>query len=467
MIHPDSDSGELKALASATSDSHAIARHDPYAALRVPAFRRYMIGNFLAILGLQMQSAAIGLELYRRTKAPIALALVGLVQVLPVLGLAVVAGHVADRFNRRNVIMTAVLIISAGSAGLANLSAAHAPVAWMYGCLFFAGLARAFQQPAKASMLPQLVKRRDFPNAVTWNSAAFQLASVLGPAMAGIVISIFKGAAMVFVFDASFALCFFGILSTIHYRRRNVEKQPFTAENLAVGIRFVWRNKVILAASSLDMFGVLFGAAVALVPIYADDILKVGNIGYGMMMAAPAAGAVAMSFVLSHLPPMQHAGKTLLCAVTGFGVATVVFGFSRWFPLSLAMLFMTGAMDNISVVVRQSLIQLLTPDEMRGRVSAINGMFISVSNEVGDIESGTVAQAFRSANFSTASSATISAVTGGAGTLAVVAIIAWLFPQLRGYGKLDSGVAGSSHAPSPSETVVADASQSEAPRAAG
>jgi MFS family permease len=236
----------------------------------------------------------------------------------------------------------------------------------------------------------------------------------------------------VYVFDASFALCFFGILSTIRYRRRAAPKQPFTAENLVVGIRFVWRNKVILAASSLDMFGVLFGAAVALVPIYAEDILKVGNIGYGMMMAAPAAGAVGMSFVLSHLPPMKHAGRTLLYAVTGFGLATIVFGFSRWFPLSLAMLFVTGAMDNISVVVRQSLIQLLTPDEMRGRVSAVNGMFISISNEVGDMESGTVAQIF---------TPTFSAVSGGAGTLAVVGIIAWLFPQLRQYGRLGSGVA--------------------------
>jgi MFS family permease len=416
-------------------------------------------------LGLQMQSAAIGLELYRRTKAPLALALVGLVQVLPVLGLAMIAGHVADRFNRKRVIMTAVLVISSASAGLANLSSIHAPVAWMYGCLFFAGLARAFQQPAKASMMPHLVRRRDFPNAVTWNSAAFQLASVLGPAAAGLVITVFKGTTMVYVFDASFALCFFGILSTISYRRRAGGKQPFTAENLAAGIRFVWRTKIILAASSLDMFGVLFGAAVALVPIYADDVLKVGNIGYGLMMAAPAAGAVAMSFILSHLPPMKHAGKTLLWAVTGFGVATIVFGCSRWFPLSLAMLFMTGAMDNISVVVRQSLIQLLTPDEMRGRVSAVNGMFISISNEVGDIESGTVAQAFRSANFSSAASATISAVSGGVGTLAVVGIIAWLFPQLRKYGRLDSSIA---EAPSaPVAAVFAETCESEAPRTAG
>ncbi len=203
------------------------------------------------------------------------------------------------------------------------------------------------------------------------------------------------------------------------------------------------------------MFGVLFGAAVALLPIYAKDILKVGSVGFGVMQAAPALGAIATAFLLSYRKPMRHAGRSLLLAVTGFGIATVVFGFSRWFPLSVAMLFMTGAMDNISVVVRQSLIQLLTPDEMRGRVSAINGMFISISNEVGDIESGTVAQIF---------TPTISAVSGGIGTLVVVAIVAWLFPQLRHYGRLDSAV---KEAPSPENALGVESQESEAPRTAG
>lgn len=440
--------------------------HDPYAALRVPAFRRYMAGNFLAILGLQMQSTAVAWDVYGRTGQPFSLALVGLVQVLPVLMLAVFAGHVADRFNRRRIVMGALLVISAGSVGLALVSALQAPVAITYACLFTAGLARAFQQPAKASLLPQLVPRKIFPNAVTWNAAAFQLASVLGPAAAGAIIAILHSTSIVFVCDASFALCFCGILSQIRYRRKKTrEPQTFSTKNLAAGMRFVWQNKVILAASSLDMFGVLFGAAVALLPIYAKDVLKVGSVGFGIMQAAPAVGAIAMAFVLSHRKPMRHAGRSLLWAVTGFGAATVVFGFSRWFPLSVAMLFMTGAMDNISVVVRQSLIQLLTPDEMRGRVSAINGMFISISNEVGDIESGSVAQAFRSANFSSAVSATISAVSGGMGTLAVVAIIAWLFPQLRHYGRL--GGEAAKEPLSPEAAVESEAIQSKAPRTAG
>ncbi|HEY2762008.1 MAG TPA: MFS transporter, partial [Pirellulales bacterium] len=274
------DSGTFAQLTD--SGRNARVGHDPYSALRVPAFRRYMGGNFLAILGLQMQSAAVAWEVYDRTGAPISLALVGLVQVLPVLGLAIFAGHVADRFNRRYIIMSAVVAISACSAGLAVVSALQGPVWMIYACLFLAGIARAFQQPAKASMMPLLMKRRDFPNAVTWNSAAFQLASVLGPALAGVIIAVFKKPAIVFVCDSSFALCFLAILTRVRYRRRNNSgPQPFNFENLAAGAKFVWNTKIILAASTLDMFGVLFGAAVALLPIYAKDVLKVGSVGFG------------------------------------------------------------------------------------------------------------------------------------------------------------------------------------------
>jgi MFS family permease len=403
-------------------------RHDPYAAFRFRNFRRYVTGNFLSILGLQMQTAAVAKELYDRTGKPYSLALIGLVQVLPVLGLALLAGHAADRYNRRYIIMAAVLTISVASLAMAFISYHQAPVSLAYACLFAAGLARAFQQPAKSAILPNLVPRRIFPNAVTWNMSAFQLASVLGPAAAGVVMGLTKSYAVVYLCDASFALCFVGVLTQIRYRRQSAVPQPFNKENLSAGVKFVWQNKVILAATTLDMFGVLFGAAIALIPIYAKDILKVDDFGYGVLMAAPAAGAVLMSFVLSHRPPMKHAGRSLLLAVTGFGVATIVFGLSTSFPLSVAMLFLTGVLDNISVVVRHSMIQLLTPDHMRGRVSAVNGMFISVSNEVGDIESGSVAQAF---------GPVFSAVSGGLGTLAVVGIVAWFFPQLRRYGRLD------------------------------
>ena len=264
--------------------------HDPYAALRVRDFRLYMTGNFLSILGLQMQSAGVAWEVYDRTGMAMSLALVGLVQVLPVLGLAIFAGHVADRFSRRRVVMTALVFISASSAGLAVITAMRGPIVLMYGCLFIAGVARSFQQPAKSSLMPTLVKRSVFPNAVTWNATAFQFASVLGPAAAGAIIAITKSTAIVFICDATFALGFCALLSQMRMRKRVKLKQPFTAENLAVGIKYVWRNKVILGASLLDMFAVLFGAAVALLPIYAKDILKVGATGYGIMQAAPAVG---------------------------------------------------------------------------------------------------------------------------------------------------------------------------------
>ena len=403
--------------------------HDPYAAFRFRNFRRYITGNFLSIVGVQMQTAAVIKELYDRTGKPLSLALIGLVQVLPVLGLALVAGHVADRYNRRYVIMAAVSTMSVASLSMAFISYGQAPVSLAYACLFATGLARAFQQPAKSAILPNLVPRRIFANAVTWNMSAFQLASVVGPAAAGVVMGVTKSYAAVYLCAASFALCFVGVLTQIRYRRQSVQPQPFNKENLSAGIKFVWQNKVIFAATMLDMFGVLLGAAIALIPIYAKDILKVDDFGYGVMMAAPAAGAVLMSFVLSHRPPMKNAGRSLLLAVTGFGIATIVFGYSTSFPLSVAMLFLTGVFDNISVVVRHSLIQLLTPDQMRGRVSAVNGMFISVSNDVGDIESGAVAQA---------TTPVFAAVSGGLGTLVVVGIIAWLFPQLRRYGRLDS-----------------------------
>src|SRR4029079_18541157 len=235
--------------------------------------------------------------------------LVGLVQVLPVISLALLSGHVADRFNRRYVIMTALLVIVFSSTGLAFVSSSpNSPTALIYGCLCFAGVARAFQQPAKSSLMPQLVPRADFPNAVTWNSAAFQMAAVLGPALAGGLIAIFHSATAVFVFDVVAALMFFTVLSQIHYRRPAREHHSLSIENLAAGARFVWHNKIILAASSLDMFAVLLGGAVALCPIYAEEILHVGSFGYGCMQAAPAAGAVVMSFIISHRRPMQRAG---------------------------------------------------------------------------------------------------------------------------------------------------------------
>jgi MFS family permease len=286
--------------------------------------------------------------------------------------------------------------------------------------------------------MPQLVSRNVFPNAVTWAISGFELASMAGPALGGAVIAIFHSAIPVYIFATATSIFYVLMLSLLN-------KQSYTArpespakpekaaagtnfQSLAVGFKYVWKTKLLLATMTLDLFAVLFGGAVALLPIYSRDILKVGPTGLGWMQAAPSFGAVMMALLMTHLPPLQKAGKTLLWAVAGFGAATIVFGLSRSFPLSLLMLFLTGAFDNISVVVRQTLVQMLTPDEMRGRVSAVNGMFINASNELGRFESGAAAALL---------GPILSVVGGGIGTIVVVIASAVTWPELRLFGRLD------------------------------
>jgi MFS family permease len=403
------------------------AAHDPYAALRLWDFKLYLVGNVLAIFGMQMQTVAVQWEIYERTKSPLALGLVGLVQFLPVISLTLPAGHEADRSHRKAIVMIAMLSIACGSLALAWISRTQGDIAWMYLVLLLSGVARAFLQPAKASLLPHIVPREVFSNAVTWNMSGFQLAAILGPAAGGQIIGYAKVAWPVYLLDAFSTFAFFVLLAMVHVPRHAVTASAATGRALLASLRFVWGNKTILAAITLDMFAVLLGGAVALLPIYADDILDVGPRGLGWLRTAPALGALVFSFVLAHRPPLEHAGKTLLWVVAGFGLATIVFGVSRSYPLSLAVLFLTGAFDIVSVVIRHTLVQLLTPDEMRGRVSAINSVFIGASNELGAFESGLVAQLF---------TPTLSVVSGGVGTILVVAAIAWLWPELRRYGRL-------------------------------
>jgi MFS family permease len=419
--------------ASSTSSDLPSPEHDPYAALRIRDFRLYLTGMFLSNVGLHMQTLAVFREVYERSdRSRYAIGLVGLVQVLPVVLLALLAGHVADRLNRKYVVMAALVAIAAASAGLAIVSLLQAPIGLMYGCLFISGVARAFLQPARAALLPQLVSREKLTNALTWATTGFQLAAVIGPAIGGLLIGWFHGEhfrfSLVYLYDATAAIAFCSLVALIRYKRGPVEHHPMTVHNLAAGITFVLKNKVVLGAICMDMFAVLFGGAVALLPIYADEILHIGATGQGWLQAAPAIGALLMSFVQSHRPPLKQAGRAFFLAVATFGVATIIFGLSRSFPLSWIMLFITGAADNISVVVRHSLVQLLTPDAMRGRVSAINGMFISISNELGGFESGMVAGL---------TSPMFAVVSGGIGTLLVVAAAAWFVPQLRRFGRLD------------------------------
>jgi MFS family permease len=373
-------------------------------------------------MGQQMLSVGIGWELYERTHSALALGLVGLVQVLPVIFLALLAGQVADQFDRRRIVLITQGVLALCSIGLALISYGQGLVLLIYLCLFIIGTARAFNNPARAALLPQLVPKEIFSNAVTWNSSGFQLAAMLGPALAGLLIAVQKSATWVYIFCALSALIFFGCLFLIKGRQAERSKEPVTFKSLAAGFSFVWQTKIILAAITLDLFAVLLGGATTLLPIFAKDILHVGPDGLGWLRAAPAIGAFIMALTITYLPTMSQAGKTLLWAVGGFGAATIGFGLSQSFWFSLFMLVMIGALDSISVVVRQTLVQLRTPDEMRGRVSAVNGMFISTSNELGGFESGLAASLF---------GPVLAVVGGGIGTIAVVIAVAIIWPEIR------------------------------------
>jgi MFS family permease len=433
-MQPDSESSDP---APAPASAPAAPIHDPYAALRVPEYRRYLAGHVIGVLGLQMQAVAVGWEIYRRTGNKLSLGLVGLVQVLPMLLLALPAGQAIDRFDRRRIVTLAAGLFALAAAGLAAVTAWQLDIRLMYGCLLVAGIARTLQQPAKASFLPQIVPWERFSNAVTWNMWGFQVAASVGPALGGLVIYLTGGAAAVFVLDCLAAVAFLVLLSTITSPRRDpLPPEQVTLRSLGAGLGFVWRNKILLGALTLDMLAVLLGGAVALLPVYARDILKVGPMGLGFMQAAPAVGAGAMAVIMAHRPPMAKAGKALLWSVAGFGAATIVFGVSRWFWLSLAMLFLTGAFDNISVIVRHTLVQLLTPDAMRGRVSAVNSMFIGTSNELGGFESGFVAEWLGRLLAAPVFGTILCVAGGGVGTILVAAAVALKWPEVRRYGRL-------------------------------
>jgi MFS family permease len=405
------------------------ARHDPYLALRFRDFRFLLVGQFLTSFGSQMVSFGIGWQLWLRTHDEFALGLVGLVQIIPVLLLSLPAGHVADHYNRKRIVLVAQLFLAACSLGLALLAFEDGSLFLIYLCLFGIGVARAFYQPAASTLLPQTVPPEVFTSAATWNSTAWQLASILGPSFAGVIVALSNQVGIIYVLDALSGLSFLYLISQIKGRELALSRSKgATLDSLKEGIRFIRNTKVILAALTLDMFAVLFGGAVALLPVYATDILKVGAEGLGIMRAAPSIGAILMAITITRLPPFRRAGRTLLLAVAGFGVATIVFGVSTSFWLSVLMLAVLGALDNISVVIRSTLVLSWTPDEMRGRTSAVNSIFIGASNELGSFESGLTASLF----------GTIPAVVGGGiGTIIVVLAVARLWPQMRNLKTLD------------------------------
>jgi MFS family permease len=439
--------------------------HDPYAAFRFGGFTLFTAGNLLSMTGRLMLAVALEWEIYARTHSATALGLVGLVIAVPVVALSLPAGHLADRFSRKHIILVSQVFSAFASVALALVSWKHlsvppiaplrkgnqvltaiaaiferhhpifhfddASIPLMYLLLFIGASARTFSWAARSAFFPTLVSRDAFSNAVTWNNSIFQIGSVVGPAVSGLLVA-YVGFPCVYLLDALCAFSFFFLVLPI---RRSTQKREQTEastwKSLIAGLRFVFRRKVILATITLDLFAVLLGGATALMPIFADQILHRGPVGLGWMRAAPAIGAFGMALVVAHLPPMKHAGKTLLWCVTGFGIATILFGLCKVFWLSLGVLFLVGAFDSVSVIIRGSIVQLVTPDEMRGRVSSVNNIFIGTSNEFGALESGLTAALF---------GPVISVVAGGVGTILVVLAVALRWPQTRKIGALDKNL---------------------------
>jgi MFS family permease len=406
------------------------ARRDPYAALRFRDFRLLIVGRLIAQIGEMTVSVGVGWELYERTGDALALGLVGLVQIVPVMLLSVVGGYVADRYDRRRVTLISQLVLMACSLALAAISLTDGPLWVFYAVLGLIGAARAFNNPAESALTPLTVPSDHYMNAVTWNSTVWQFSSILGPALGGLLIALANDAALVYIVNAASGGVLVAALLMLHVRQAgyvDIGETPF--QSVSKGWSFLKRSHVILGSISLDMFAVLFGGATFLLPVFAKDILMVDATGLGILRAAPSVGALLMALTIARRPPFQRAGRTLLLAVAGFGVATIIFGLSTSFWLSLAMLFLLGALDNISVVVRHTLIMIQTPDEMRGRVAAVNSVFIGASNELGGFESGVAAAILGPVG---------AVVFGGVGTMVVVAAIAYLVPPLRRYGTLGS-----------------------------
>src|SRR5262245_10874035 len=406
----------------------AAGAESPYAVLRNRNYLLYLIGRFFASIGQQMVTVAVGWELYERTHSALALGLVGLTQMIPMILFTLPAGHIADNLERKRVIvlMSAVTVLS--SMGLTLVSAFHAPVGWIYVCLFIAGTGRTFLWPSSAAFLPLLVSREQFPRAVTWSTGSFHLSAVSGPAAGGALIALTHSAAVVYGIHAAAGLVCLILVSLVRVHQTKLAKEKMTVRNLVAGFEFVYANKIIFGTITLDLFAVLLGGATALLPVYAKDILRVGADGLGLLQAALPVGSLVSALILAHRPPLAKAGRAMLGAVAIFGVATIGFGLSRNFWLSFVLLFLCGATDNISIVVRHTLVQLLTPDEKRGRVSAVNSLFIGTSNELGGFESGVVAHWL---------GPVFSVVSGGVGTILVVIAVAMIWPQIRRYGRLD------------------------------
>jgi MFS family permease len=401
------------------------------AALAHRDFVLYQLARFFLTLATQMQAVAIAWQVYEITRRPVDLGYVGLAEFLPVFSLSLVAGNVADRVDRLRIVTTASVVVSACAAALFVLArAGAASVAPIYAVIVVFGVARAFMAPASSALLPSLVPPEVFPNAVAWSSTTWQVATIAGPAAGGFVYGV-AGAQGVYVVAGVLALASAAAQRAV--RPRPVPVDPGVREDrvraFLAGIRYVRENRALLGSISLDLFAVLLGGATALLPVFASDVLHVGSFGLGVLRSAPGVGAAVMALVLAYRPLTGKTGPIMLFCVAVFGVATIVFGLSKSVALSLGSLLVLGAADMVSVTVRSTIVQIRTPPQMRGRVSAVNSMFIVASNELGEFESGLTAAWF----------GTIPAVViGGVGSVVVVAMYAWLFPELRAIDRLDA-----------------------------
>jgi len=403
----------------AETESHSSSR----IVFTFPSFTLFQVARFSIVVATEMQSVAVGWQVYEITKRPLDLGLVGLAQFLPGILLFLVSGHLADRYDRRKLTTLCYVGFAACSGLLLTLTVRGAHSVYpIYAVLILLGVVRSLNGPVSRALLPQLIPMEHFPSAIAWASTVFQCATILGPSLGGVVYAAFHGPAAVYALSL-----FCGIAAAFSMLKVQVQstarpREPINLASIFAGFNYIWREKIILGSISLDLFAVLLGGAVALLPVYAGEILRTGPWGLGLLRSAPGAGAAVMAVFLAHKPLCRRAGITMLWCVAGFGVATIIFGLSRSITLSLVALFLVGATDMVSVIVRQTLIQVATPDEMRGRVNSVDMVFIGASNEFGQFESGLTAHWF----------GTVPAVVlGGIGTIAVTALWAWIFPQLR------------------------------------
>ena len=377
-----------------------MANKDPYAALRFREFNIFLLLRFVLVFAWSMQFIVIEWQVYTLTKDPLSLGIIGLMEIIPALSMALFAGHIVDQGEKRNLFLCCIGLFSLISLGLFFLSEASIMASWgqksilysIYGFVFLGGLLRAFFGPTIFSLVSLIVPKKVYPNAATWNSSTWQMASILGPAVAGLTIN---------WLGVHWSLCIVFVLVVISFLLGLlISKKPVLnpkigepiIQSLKEGVRFVFKTKAILGALSLDMIAVLFGGAVALLPVFAQDILKVGPEGFGVLRAAPAVGAFLTMLTTAYIPISRRAGMKLLVAVFGFGISIIVFGLSSVFWISVVALFFSGITDGVSMVIRQTILQLKTPDHMRGRVSSVNSMFVGSSNELGAFESGLTAK---------------------------------------------------------------------------